>query len=453
MAQPPIQWLAVLALGAISCGATATDEGWSSASSPVIGGKVAAVCEWPTTVLFASAGCSGTLVHPRVVTVAKHCLDSTPSTVSFGEGQGNKIAKTARVAKCFKHPQTDFAFCTLAEDVVGIPIVPVMAPCEQNELKVGAPIVEAGFGEQTATHQGFGTKKWIAGTIVRAGATRTTVDVTSGTQDGEYFGDSGGPVFINMPDGTWRLIGNDLTSPDWNSSGKPRVSTYTSVPYHVAWAEMQSGIDITPCHDANGWNPSASCVGSPINPGEGVGTWATSCAGQTIVLEPTCDGSDGGVQLDASRPVPVPDAASDGNLDATASPEATSSADAHSNDVGQTDSAAAPDSAPGAAGSGGLSGGSSGTAGSSGTPGSAGTYGTAGTGGGASGNDADAVGPGSSWNPTADAGCSCTTAPRRGPTPLSTVTVLACVGGLLRRRKRQRARVSITRASLSSDPA
>src|SRR5258708_6208094 len=151
----------------------------------------------------------------------------------------------------------------------------------------------------------------VTSSIVRASSTRTTLDVTTGTQDGEYFGDSGGPVFINMPDGTWRLIGNDLTSPDWNSTGKPRISTYTSVPYHVAWAEMQSGIDITPCHDASGWNPSASCVGSPINPGEGVGTWATSCAGQTIVLQPTCDGSDGGVRFDASRPIPVPDAAAD----------------------------------------------------------------------------------------------------------------------------------------------
>jgi len=376
--------------------------------------------------------------------VAKHCLDSTPSTVSFGEGQGSKIAKTARVAKCFKHPQTDFGFCTLTEDVVGIPIVPVMAPCEQTELKVGAPVVEAGFGEQTGSNQGFGTKKWIAGTIVRAGSTRTTLDVTTGTQDGEYFGDSGGPVFINMPDGTWRLIGNDLTSPDWNSTGKPRISTYTSVPYHVAWAEMQSGIDITPCHDASGWNPSASCVGSPINPGEGVGTWATSCAGQTIVLQPTCDGSDGGVRFDASRPIPASDAAADAHGDA---PAATTGGDARSNDsggaspdVGATDSSSASDSASGTAGTGGSNGSAGGAAGSSGAPGSAGTSGTAGTrGGSTSGNDAGSVGPGaSSWTPTADGGCSCETAPRRGPTPTSAMAVLACAIALTLRQKRRR---------------
>src|SRR5258705_13251663 len=111
-----------------------------------------------------------------------------------------------------------------------------------------------------------------------------------------------------MPDQTWRLIGGDWTSPDWNSTNQPRVSTYTSVPFHVAWAEQQSGIDITPCHDANGWNPSADCMGSPTNPGEGVGTWATSCGGQSMLISPTCGGDGGAVRAHAGvPPSPRPD--------------------------------------------------------------------------------------------------------------------------------------------------
>src|SRR5882724_6187960 len=256
--------IAIFALGVAGCGLATSDDTSVSVSLPVIGGAFAGVCEWPTTVMIPVPGCTGTLVQSRVVMTAKHCLDTTPASVSFGEARSNFV-KTVKITKCYKFPSDDFGFCTLAEDVTGIPIVPVMAPCEMAAyLKVDAPIVEAGFGDQQPTNNApWGTKKWIAGKVVKGGATQNQVMVTAGTQDGEYFGDSGGPVFLNMPDGTWRLIGNDFTSPDWNSSGKPRVSTYTSVPFHVAWAEQQSGIDITPCHDANGWNPGPGCVGSP----------------------------------------------------------------------------------------------------------------------------------------------------------------------------------------------
>jgi hypothetical protein len=309
--QRQVLWLPVLLAVATAACAPMPDEAPGQTSSPIIGGTAAPTCGWPTTVLVGS-GCSGTLVHPRVVMTAKHCLSgSTLPSISFGEARG-KVSKTVRAAKCYKHPQTDFAFCTLPEDIVGMPLVPVMAPCEMSELKMGAPIAEAGFGVQNGQQTGFGMKKSIEGTLVRAAATRTTVDVTSGTQDGEYFGDSGGPVFLKMPDTTWRLIGNDLTSPDVNGTNKPRVSTYTSVPYHVAWAEQQSGIDITPCHDATGWNPGPDCKGVPTNPGAGVGTWDTMCAGQMMVLAPTCGGDGGVVVVDASGSDATNDRGSDG---------------------------------------------------------------------------------------------------------------------------------------------
>jgi MYXO-CTERM domain-containing protein len=289
----------------------------NASTSPIIGGKVAGVCAWPTTVLVGN-GCSGTLVHPRVVMTAKHCLTHTPASVRFGESR-LQVTRTVNIAQCYRNPNSDFGFCTLTEDVTGFPIIPVMAPCEMSELKMGAPTVEAGFGDQSGARDQFGTKKSIEGMIVRASPTRTTVDATTGTQDGEYFGDSGGPLFLKMPDGTYRLVGNDWTSPNWNNSGKPRVSTYTSVPFHVAWAEMQSGIDITPCHDANGWKPGPDCKGSPTNPGEGVGTWANSCAGQTMVVSPTC-GGDGGVPVADASTLPPTDGgavdAGDGRPDA-----------------------------------------------------------------------------------------------------------------------------------------
>jgi MYXO-CTERM domain-containing protein len=302
--------------------------------------------------------------------------------------------------------------------------------------------VEAGFGDTTGGNDAkYGTKKWIAGTIVRASATRSTVDVTVGTQDGEYFGDSGGPLYLHMPDGTWRLIGGDFSSPDWNNSGKPRVSTYTSTPFHVAWAEMQSGIDITPCHDAKGWNPTAACVGSPVNPEEGVGTWARSCAGQTMLVQPTCNGPDGGTipSVDAGRP--TIDAAADAARDANAGRPDATSVDARADEGARppnpdatggsnvSDAADQVDTAPPGMGGG---------AGTTGAGGSGSTGASGGNAGISSGGTAgSAVVPPASNHESAssEGGCSCEIVSPRHTTPTSLFVVLA-FAGLARLRRR-----------------
>jgi len=407
-----LKWVALLALGTAACSEHGPEETSASVLSPIIGGTAAAMCEWPSVVMIPGPGCSGTLVHPRVVMIAKHCLRRTPNSVGFGENRTN-FATTVPISKCYRHPQTDFGFCVLAADVTGVPIIPVMAPCEQTELKVGAPIVEVGFGREAGQNtRSIGTKKWIDGTLVSGGPTRTVVDVTTGTQDGEYYGDSGGPVFLKMPDGTWRLIGNDWTSPPWNMSGTPRISTYTSVPYHVAWAEMQSGIDNTPCHDANGgWKPGADCVGSPINPGVGAGTWATMCAGQPLQLTPTCDGSDGGaaVNIDASQP---PDTGSDARDAPAVSDDAAGASDPRSRAT--TAAGGTTDGSSGESGSGGSAGANSGSA-----------------------NDGGANSDAFS-NPSVPGGCSFEVVSRRRSTSTAQLSALAFAAALGLRTRRKR---------------
>jgi hypothetical protein len=268
----------------------------SESALPIVGGSLAATCVWPTAIMLVRlAGCSGTLVHPRVVVTAKHCLvdensgnPTPPTSIGLGERRDN-WAKTVAVSRCYTHPDNDFGICVLAQDVTDVPIVPVMAPCETSELAAGKAVVEVGFGVTSASGLTYGTKKWIDGTLMSAGPGQVDFGVTTGSQDGEYYGDSGGPLFFQMRDGTWRVIGADCCSDAIvEGSAAPRVSTYKSVPYHVAWAEEVSGIDLTPCHDASGWNPTAACTGFPIGPGKGVGTWSTMCQGGTLLRQQTC---------------------------------------------------------------------------------------------------------------------------------------------------------------------
>jgi len=326
--EPTLVVLVAAALGSIAlgCEGPGRKAPVSESVAPIVGGSVASTCVWPTAVmLIGPIGCTGTLVHPRVVITAKHCLRSEsgfyepPTSIGLGETR-DQWAQTVAISQCFEHPDNDFGFCTLAHDVTGIPIVPVMAPCETSELGVGKPVVEVGFGVTSASGRTWGTKEWIGATIDSIDASLVNINVTTGSQDGEYFGDSGGPLFFLMPDRTWRLIGEDCCSPDIGGTGA-RVSTYTSVPFHVAWTEQQSGVDLTPCHDASGWNPTAACTGFPTDPNSGVGAWNSMCQGELILRQPDCQPSvlDAGAGRDgaeAGSEAGGRDAARDGSVDA-----------------------------------------------------------------------------------------------------------------------------------------
>jgi hypothetical protein len=92
---------------------------------------------------------------------------------------------------------------------------------------------------------------------------------------GTCFDDDGGPAFIELADGSWRVFGANGASDA--SCTPPGTSAY--VPHYLAWAEQMSGFDLTPCHDAatGAWSPGPSCTGVPLNPDVSDGTWAQMC--------------------------------------------------------------------------------------------------------------------------------------------------------------------------------
>lgn len=133
-----------------------------SHQQPIYGGQLAATCQWPTTVLLPSAGCSGTLVHPQIIITAAHCGTKISNAV-LGEDQ-KKPARTLPIEYCkvFQGEngpsRTDYAFCKLKAPVTDVPIVPILMGCETQVLQKGQKVIVAGFGD-SALNSGYGTKR------------------------------------------------------------------------------------------------------------------------------------------------------------------------------------------------------------------------------------------------------------------------------------------------------
>jgi hypothetical protein len=271
---------AVLSVTATTaCGSDpASAEPLASIDQPIFGGQNATTCQLPTTVLL--NGCSGTLVHPSIVTTAAHC-GTNHRTAFFGESQSNP-ARSVPIEYCRTYTGSrvpghlsDWAFCKLKTPVTDVPIVPILMGCETDILKPGKRVIVAGFGANTAPpNDGFGTKRWVETTINQEDTGRGIQ--VGGMGKAPCFGDSGGPAFVQLDDGSWRVFGIDSSglSSDCNQ-GDLMALIHPAVP----WIEKTSGVDITPCHDADGtWHPSRACKSFSLAPLSGGRTWKNGCA-------------------------------------------------------------------------------------------------------------------------------------------------------------------------------
>jgi len=170
--------------------------------------------------------CTGTLIAPRVMLTAAHCLMVSPQrilgpdSVRFGVGPdlATPVA-TFSAAEVHVHPDYDYwgdeadndvAIVVLAEDAVAAldgDIAPVPVNCDPltragfvNEL-----LQVVGYGATDRFGNVFGTEQlWAVETIVDLSSSDFTVD--GGGVAGVCYGDSGGPAMFLL-DGTIKVVG------------------------------------------------------------------------------------------------------------------------------------------------------------------------------------------------------------------------------------------------------
>ncbi|HKU38761.1 MAG TPA: trypsin-like serine protease, partial [Polyangiales bacterium] len=252
--------------------------------APVVGGQEVNLCQFPSTVV-AGSGCTATLIHPRIVTTAAHCLGGTTSTanVTFGGYRGTGTFSLRAMCKAGASGSrgggtgADWGYCVIPEDdrVKQIPITPPLVGCEAERfLKPGAEGWVVGYGTTGPSGQGAGVKRAVKVKINKMG--NGTVDV--GDKDkGACHGDSGGPIYMQLIDGDkdygLRVFGST------SSAGMARCdctcsTIYVNIAQHVKAIEMNEGIDVTPCTDADGkWAPGPECNAIQTQPMSGGGTF------------------------------------------------------------------------------------------------------------------------------------------------------------------------------------
>jgi hypothetical protein len=256
----------------------------------VVGGTTCAACAWPSTVeVLGAMDCTGTLIHPRVVTTAAHCLNGNGSTATIRFGAGvNSPGSFSVQGKCRAgatgesgvSTSADWGYCVIPDDdrVKKVPITPPLVGCEAKKyLKAGVKAWIVGFGATNFSQSGMGTKREVEVVVNGIDLDATgTVDVGDASK-GACYGDSGGPIYLHLLDGTkdwgWRVFGS-TSGPGQPFCSCNCSSVFVNIDVHVKQIEKNEKIDVTPCTDSSGtWAPGTDCKSMPKDPDKGTGTW------------------------------------------------------------------------------------------------------------------------------------------------------------------------------------
>lgn len=238
--------------------------------------------------------CTGTLIAPRLVLTAAHCLDSSRSQIqSIAVVFSNNIDKVTQDQVRFGvkgavHPDflksamaggdaswNDTALLKLDADAP-VDFKPARLPKADNLTAPKTMLMQMGYGRaeasRAATTDTSGILRQVSGIAVIKKSADGKELLLNEAKKGSCNGDSGGPAFVKERDGKLTLVGTDSRGTDEASC--IGVGVYTNVASHLDWIAKTSAAllaDKTPATQpelpAAPSQPAAPpSVASPVNP-------------------------------------------------------------------------------------------------------------------------------------------------------------------------------------------
>lgn len=214
---------------------------------PLISGKAqrASVSRWPATRIFNSdiGGCTTTLVGPRAILTAAHCVKNGAGADM--KHRGGWVTVTA----CSHHPKYDgenswdYALCELAEDIRNVPFEVINT--SRSYPREGHKLALLGYGclsDPTNPAVTFSnTNRALYGGVapVVARFTDTTTYIKTTGESGGCFGDSGGAAYIQFSNGRREVVGvmsRALVASEGVFVGDTYISTTSHIDF-VTWSE------------------------------------------------------------------------------------------------------------------------------------------------------------------------------------------------------------------------
>ncbi|MDP3151651.1 MAG: trypsin-like serine protease [Archangium sp.] len=164
--------------------------------------------------------CTGTLIAPKTVLTAAHCINAYGTNVQYFVTFGTYSASPTRavlVAQQYKNPNYnqsawDFGILRLATPVLDVTPIAINETAI-TQAHIGRAIRHVGFGLTVAGGQTSGTKREVSYGLRRV----TPYTIESGAQGKQTCqGDSGGPGFMVMPGGTQEVLVGVVSYGDQN---------------------------------------------------------------------------------------------------------------------------------------------------------------------------------------------------------------------------------------------